>query len=653
MCKWYFARKNFKIHLAKCLRKLGLIKQCLKKITIYTRETKDVMSDLRCQIDGFISSGNIESAVAGLARLWRTEPTTGAASFIATRATSLRGRTAIINCRLAILRSFTVEPMVPILRAAAFVAGIDLDVQLGEFNAWAQEMVDPESALYLFQPTVVILAVSTRDQAQGLWNGDGPVGSDALEIIQNCVCQFRKRSNAHLIIHGLELPSLMAMGIYDSQIADGQYAVIARINDGLRALARSHRSVYFLDYDAVVARVGRNVFNDERKSLTVRLPIAAGHLQALTSEWLRYLHPISGRIAKCLVIDLDNTLWGGVIGEDGMSGICLGAEYPGAAFQAVQRTALALNRRGILLAIASKNNPTDALEVLRNHPGMILNLNHFAAIRINWNDKAQSLREIAQELNISLDALAFFDDNPVERQNIICNLPEVTVIEVPSDPWEYARALGSSPVFERLSISSEDLERTEMYAAERVRNEVKSLFTSRDDFYRSLGQEVEFVTASSLNLPRIAQLTQKTNQFNLTTRRYSEQELDSIGSNVFAIHHRDRYGDNGLVGVAVLSVEGQLGEVDAFMISCRVIGRQVETAFLSNLVSVARMKGIRWLSGWFLPTKKNSPARDFYSDHGFTLVLQDGEASRWTLDLDVARIDCPEFIICQDLRAST
>jgi HAD superfamily phosphatase (TIGR01681 family) len=214
------------------------------------------------------------------------------------------------------------------------------------------------------------------------------------------------------------LPALPSHGIFDAQSEVGQATAIREINEKLRQIARGHNGVYILDYDSLVARHGRVRWHDERKWLMARLPVSAENLVHLAKEWMRFIHPLSGKICKALVTDLDNTLWGGVVGEDGPDGIQLGPEYPGAAYQSLQRVLLDLYRRGIILAVCSKNNTSDAMEVLEEHPGMILRPRHFAALRINWNDKAENLREIAAELNIGIDSLAFLDDNPVERERV-------------------------------------------------------------------------------------------------------------------------------------------------------------------------------------------------------------------------------------------
>ena len=553
----------------------------------------------------------------------------------------------LLHQRWAILRSFTVEPVMPILKAGAYASGVGLEICLGEFNAYAQEILDPGSALYRFQPDVVVLAVLTRDVAPGLWRGES-AADDVLNRFDGWIGTFRRHSNAALIVHSLELPAVPSAGILDAQREDNATESVHRINRGLRTLAGQHRGVYILDYDALVARHGRQNWGDARKWLTVRLPIASANLPHLAAEWLRFLHPLAGKIAKCVAVDLDNTLWGGIVGEDGVSGIRLGAEYPGAAFQELQRALLDLTRRGILLAVCSKNNPADAMEALSGHPGMLLQPRDFAAMRINWNEKSQNLREIAAELNIGLDSIAFLDDNPVERQHVRDQAPEAIVIGLPEDPMGYAQAVRDCPWFERLSLSAEDRQRGEYYAAQRGRVELERSVTSKEDFYRSLEQVAEIAPVNPQSLARVSQLTLKTNQFNLTTRRYTEPEIQKMAASpawrVWSLRVKDKYADNGLVGVAIVRVDGAVCEIDTFLMSCRVIGRTVETALLARLAADARAHGARILQGWFLPTKKNAPAREFYREHGFVTAQQTEKGDLWSLDLAAQEIRTPEWI---------
>jgi FkbH-like protein len=612
--------------------------------------------DLRSEADRLISGGSAELASLCLANLWRKEAGSVAAAFLVSRFEQLRGKLPLVPYRLAVLRSFTVEPAIPLLRAEAFVRAIDLIAQLGDFNAYAQEILDPNSSLYRFAPDAVVLAAQTADVVPDLWHQYADLApeavSAAIQRVSNSFGQwiraFRERSSAALVVHSFELPARPNMGLLDAQQETGQSAAIQQINQALRQIAGEHRGVYVLDYDRLVARHGRLRWHDERKWLIARMPIAADHLVYLSREWLRFLVPLSGKTAKVLVADLDNTLWGGVIGEDGMTGIKLGPEYPGAAYQNVQRAMLDLTRRGILLAICSKNNLEDAIEALENHPGMLLRPKDFAAVRINWSDKAQNLREIASELNVGTDALAFLDDNPVEREQIRSALPEVTIVDLPEDPLAYAAAVRDCPVFERLALSSEDQQRTTLYAAQRERSHAEQSFQSKEDFFRYLDQEAEVVPVSPATLARVAQLTQKTNQFNLTTRRYTEQQIADLaarpGWQVLSIKVRDRFGDHGLVGVAISRDEAETCEIETFLLSCRVIGRAVETALLSHLARTAAARGRQRILGRFLPTKKNAPAREFYALHGFQLLEENRDGSVWSLPLQHHTIATPDWI---------
>lgn len=614
------------------------------------------ISNIRAEIDHLVDHSQWSAAAQRLSELWRKERSPALAPFVVSRLEKLRGKVPLVPLRLAILRSFTVEPIVPLLRAEAFCFGLDVNLHVGDFNAYAQEILDTESSLYRFAPDVVVLAVQTGDIAPDLWHDYAHLSDEAAEqaahraaeSTEQYMREFRKRSSASLIVHNLEQPSRPALGVLDSQRQQSQSEFVRCMNREIVSSASQLPGVYVLDYDALVAHYGRLRWRDKRKWLTARLPIAADQLIHLAQEWLRFLGPLSGRTAKGLVVDLDNTLWGGVIGEDGMTGIKLSPEYPGAPYQALQRAMLDLTRKGILLAICSKNNPEDAMEVLEKHPSMLLRPKHFAAMRISWNDKAQGLREIAEELNIGIDSLAFLDDNPFEREQIRGVLPEVMVIDLPEDPLQYAAAVRDYPAFERLRLSAEDQQRAAMYAEQRERSQAEQKFQSKEDFYRFLEQEAEIATLTPATLARISQLTQKTNQFNLTTRRYAEQQITEIAGRaewqVLSIRLRDRFGDHGLVGVSITHDEGEVCEIDTFLLSCRVIGRTIETALLSQLANAAAARGRKRLVGWFLPTRKNTPAREFYRQHGFEVANQNGDRALWSLDLVKHRIASPDWV---------
>jgi FkbH-like protein len=592
-----------------------------------------------------------------LRRMFQSEPSLTNAQSVLKHSTEANFSIPKEPFKVAFLRAFTVEPLLPVMKAAALVGGINLQIEIGNFNTYNQEILDRESWLYKYQPKLIIFALQCRDVLPEIWQKASELSEadmralvqSALDDVRTKLSTIRTQLNSAILLPTLDTPLYSAEGILDSQMAYCQQSAIEAFNQGLKEIARANASVYVIDVKELVSRFGKAKWYDERKWHLARLPFSAEAIPELAMEYMKFIHVLSGKLAKVIVVDLDNTLWGGVIGEDGMEGIKVGASSRGHAFQEFQRTLLDCYQRGILLAICSKNNLADAMEVLEKHPEMLLRPQHFAALRINWVDKAQNLKEIAEELSLGLDSIAFLDDNPVERQRVATEVPEIQVIEMPVDPAQYASAVRQCLFFERLSLSSEDKERGRYYAEERQRRDVQSSATSIEDFYRSLAMEAEVAEADPQSLARIAQLTQKTNQFNLTTRRYSEQEIAELKRSpqcrVYFLKSRDRFGDNGIVGVAISKMKGDICEIDTFLMSCRVIGRTLENAMLSQIAQDARGAGARQIEGWFVPTAKNAPAKDFYTSSGFSAV-ENGEDGRilWRCDINQDKLEWPEWV---------
>lgn len=337
----------------------------------------------------------------------------------------------------------------------------------------------------------------------------------------------------------------------------------------------------------------------------------------------RRLHAWFSTPSKCLVLDMDNTLWGGVLGEAGIDGIALGPDYPGNVFVDFQKRILALRDTGILLAAASKNNAADVEDVLTNHPSCLLKREHFSAFEVHWEDKATSLRRIATSLNIGLDSLVFFDDNPAERAWVKEQLPEVTVLDVSTNILSYSSTLADCGCFDLTSLTTEDLSRSQLYAEDLQRRELQTHTGSLEDFLRGLDMTLTFGQADEQTLPRIVQLLGKTNQFNLTTRRHNAADLKAMlhaGGIILWAKLRDRFGDNGLIAVGiVLPEDAATWRLDSFLMSCRVIGRGVETALLAALVQSAKNRGAQSLIGEFIATQKNQVIADFLPNNGFTM----------------------------------
>ncbi|MEO5331937.1 MAG: HAD-IIIC family phosphatase [Magnetococcus sp. YQC-5] len=566
--------------------------------------------------------------------------------------------------RVALLASFSIEFVQDALMALGWANGLQLTIQQAGFAQYHQEMIQPTSRLYSFKPDVVILAIEGQRVMPSVYETVSLTGqtdknqvvTEAMAQIEPLITALRQHSDALLLIHNFDPPSHPPLGILDGMIAPGQTEVIQAVNAALLDLARHHRSLFVVDYAKLVARAGMENWYDLRMAYLAKAPIAQNMLPRLATEYLKFLRAAAGMSRKCLVVDLDNTLWGGVLGEEGVSGIQLGPEYPGSAFLALQRALLQLHDRGVLLAMASKNNVADVEEVFRLHPHMLLRLDHFACREIHWNPKTTSLVSIAQRLNIGLEHMVFMDDNPVECEQVKTGLPMVSVILFPSRPEEAIRALYREGLFDTLNFSSEDGKRGQLYQQRANAEALLAASGSLTEFYWSLGMRVDLSRATPATLSRTAQLTQKTNQFNLTTYRYTEEEVARRMADpdwlVMTVQVTDRFGDNGIVGVMMakrLARENKL-DVDTFLLSCRVIGRTVETAMLACLCEQARDMGLNGILGRVIPSAKNAPSQMMYQNHGFTKqsdtssAATEAQTSLWELDLTRGEVTMPPWI---------
>ncbi|NPV81332.1 MAG: HAD-IIIC family phosphatase [Firmicutes bacterium] len=534
--------------------------------------------------------------------------------------------------RIYFLRSATIEQLIPILRVKCLLAGINAEIGMGPYGQYQQEILDPNSQLYHFLPDVVILAVRLVDVAPALFYDYTALSSQqianlntqVLSTFQMLLSQLRKRLNATILVHNFETPAIPSYGIFDYQDTGGQIRAIRDLNDSLREICRSFPGVYVFGYDELSSRYGKLNWIDSRMWHMARIPVNPHQLSHLADEYLRYLIHLTGLTRKCLILDMDGTLWGGIIGEDGIGGIKLGNTYPGSAYVDFQHAVLNLYRRGIILGICSKNEPDIALEVLDSHPDMVLRREHFASMRINWRDKATNIQEIVQELNIGMDSVVFLDDNPVEVARVRDALPEVLAYQMPAQPENFVAFLQSLPVFDTLTITADDRRRGEEYRQQAARRVLQSESASLEDFYRRLEMKATIAKANDMTLPRIAQLTQKTNQFNLTTRRYTEQDLrERIASgewHVYSLELEDRFGENGLVAVGILRANGDMIWIDSLLMSCRVMGRTVEQTFVYYLAMEARRLGFDRLMAEYIPTRKNGVVADLYPSLGFVQV---------------------------------
>jgi FkbH-like protein len=558
--------------------------------------------------------------------------------------------------RVAVLRNFTFDALLPVVQGEIALAGFFPLIYQGDFDSIARDVLDPNSALYAFQPEFVIVAQWLETLAPALVTRFISLSTEqiaaeverVLASIEEIVATLRQRSKAPILLNNFPLPAHTTLGILDSQLNGYQIHTILKLNQELLQRIRQWRDVFLVDYFNLMAQVGSTQGIDERYWQIGRAPIGRHALLPFGQEYGKFIRALRGKTRKCLVLDCDNTLWGGVVGEDGIGGIKLGSTYPGSCYQAFQREILNLHDRGVILALCSKNNEADVLEVLHNHPETILREEHLATRQINWDDKVTNLNRIAQSLNIGLDSLVFVDDSQFECDLVREQLPQIAVVQLPADPSAFTAKISARAYFDSLTFSAEDRERNHMYRDESQRKQLFETAGSLETYLANLEMVAEIGQPDEITTPRVSQLTQKTNQFNLTTRRYSEGDISSFvkgdDTDVFFLRLRDRISDLGLIGVAIVKYNGKQAEIDTFLLSCRAIGRGAEEALLSHVFTIAKLRGCIRIVGEFIPTPKNSLAADFYRRQGFKLVAESIQASDWELSLDNSNISAPKWI---------
>ena len=585
------------------------------------------------------------------------------ASTFAQIAGALANQPGTKRLKVHVVRSVTVEPMLPYFMTEAVLSNYVLDLQIGGYGSYVDEMLNPQSALAKFKPDAVFVLLDLEDIAGRLPDlcADG-IGEVVETEIENSLAQiaqllksFRSGNSARILFQGCVVPDLTSLGdVGDANLPHSLTNAVQRLNQGLAALCRTISDCVFFDVDHLAARHGRAGWRDARMFLASRLPIAAASFSMYSRGLIRSLAALYRAPRKVLCTDLDNTLWGGVLGEEGTDGIATGSAFPGNCYLEYQRYLKQLSSRGILLAIVSKNNEADVREAFQVRAAdLALSFDNFVATKISWNEKADSLRELANELSLGLDSFVFVDDNPVECEAIRQQLPEVAVVGAPVDePWKLVDLLSSQSFFDAAVVTEDDVNRLSEYKAQSQRAELAASVGSRDEFLASLEIVCTFLSALDAPLARSVQLIAKTNQFNLTTRRRSATEVEEFastpGGQAVAIRVRDRFGDAGVVGLALARTKGDSCLIDSLLLSCRVIGRGIETALLAHLADNAIRAGAKHLIGEFIATKKNAPCADFYSEHGFVKDTSPRDASTgsvfYQLDLTTSAPTSPGWL---------
>lgn len=536
--------------------------------------------------------------------------------------------------RLAIAHTYTSELMDPWLSLAAALQGLKLQTYHAPYGMTVQAAQE-NSALVTHEPDLTLLLLQREDLHPDLFrplaafsaSEQEELRADVLYRIEGMIGQFRKLKVGRIVLTLLPAIHGFGLGLYDAQSERSEGAWWARLKaDIARFLRDSVRASLFLDLDQVLLQVGRANFFDRRLWYSARFPFTSEAAFEIAQRIVSLGTVMKFPKAKVIVLDADNTLWGGILGEDGMDGIALGPDYPGNTFLDFQRRLLDFKQRGFILALCSKNNPSDVEQVLTEHPHQLLRDEHFAARRVNWLPKPDNLISLAEELNLGLDSFVFVDDSDHECAAVRRRLPQVEVVQTPARPIDVPTCLEHVARLEVLSLTTEDLVKTEMYVQEGKRRElrerVESSGVGMGEYLASLEMKMQVNFNDAAHLARLSQLTQKTNQFNLTTRRYNEDQMQEfIAASDWLVADFslvDVFGHSGIVGLAILRLANkQQAELDTFLMSCRVIGREAEGAFIHSLLRQLAERGVKELVADFVPTTKNELATSFLPDQGF------------------------------------
>jgi FkbH-like protein len=540
--------------------------------------------------------------------------------------------------RIAILSDAASQQFVPVLRALFYENGVNVEMFEGAFDAIELEVFDAESELYKFEPDTILLAVCTQAlRSRYFHNPEDNFLMRSMARVQQVWTNLRAHTTAQIIQFNYAMPYERFFGNYDVQVPESLYAVTMQLNGKMADAALHNTNVAICDVDAISANVGRSQWFDDRLWNMTKAFCKLDHLPLICQNVVEIVLTLIGRLTKCLVLDLDNTLWGGIVGDQGHLGIEIGAHGDGEAFFHFQHYLLSLKKRGIILTVCSKNELANALQPFTDNPDMVLRRDDIAVFIANWENKADNIRKISSRLNIGLDSMVFLDDNPFERNLVRQLVPEVLVPELPDDPADYVRFLSALNLFETTSYSSTDARRAEQYKEEADRLELRESASDIGEYLRSLDMQIRIARFDSDNLARIAQLMQRSNQFNLTTRRLNEEAcrqmmLDCHNCVPLYASLADRFGDHGLISVVILQIAENRLDITDWLMSCRVLARGVEECLMNHVVCTARQKGIPTICAEYIPTPKNGMVKSFFGRFGFEQVSDNDGHTRWTID---------------------
>lgn len=550
------------------------------------------------------------------------------------------------DVRIGFAASFVIDPLLSFTGALLLEEGRTNPLLLNaNYNQLVRVCIDPKAEFGEARLDMIVLA----------WRIEDIVDPDHPELIADACASFLTAVNSlratfpgAIVLALPPRPRPMAQPFEafsrPSSLERAWFDALASV----AAMTSRLANVFTVDCEKLIARLGEAACLDDRNEMLYRQPYTEGFYVAVAREIVRLHRAGRAEPKKCIVVDCDNTLWGGIIGEDGIAGIQLSDDYPGRPFREFQRQLKALRRSGVFVALCSKNNPDETNDVFKSHSAMALSMEDISVAKVNWRPKSENLREIAKELSIGLDSIVFIDDNPFEIEEVRAHVPEVTCIQVPEDFSQLPRVLhGASRMFDRLVITNDDRNRIDMMRLSRARDDLAQKLTETE-FLRSLDLEVEIRSPSVSDYSRVAQLINKTNQFNVTSRRYSFEDVVALARQsdyeIYCASVRDKFGEYGLVGVGIVRYEAEAAEFDSLLMSCRVLGRGIESALLSYGVALAARRGKQVIKGTFIPTPKNGMVADLFPRHGFENLPMSGTAQQWFIR-STDELVVPDFLL--------
>ena len=543
--------------------------------------------------------------------------------------------------KVALLGDTATQLLVTAIKGEAVDRGIAVDLYEGEYSQVERQLMDPTSELYEFDAEITIIFQSTHK----LGEYHSSLSTDKQELLADerlsfvsSLCESQSFANKKIIYFNYPEIEDAIFGSYANKVESSFSYQVRKLNYELMNLSKQYSNLFICDIAGLQNMFGRRFMFAPNVYMTTEIVFSVNALPYVASRVVDIIAAIKGQLKKCLILDLDNTVWGGVIGDDGIEGIELGHGLGiGKAFTEFQMWVKKLKQRGIIICVASKNNEDTAKEPFEKHPDMVLKLDDIAVFQANWETKVDNIRTIQSILNIGFDSMVFLDDNPFERNIVRENIPGITVPELPEDPAMYLEYLYSLNLFETASYSNADKDRTKQYQVEAKRVSLSKTFTNEADFLKSLKMVSTVSGFTKFNTPRVAQLSQRSNQFNLRTIRYTEADIEAMAKDPDVIDLsftlEDKFGDNGLIAVIIMKKRDQETLfVDTWFMSCRVLKRGMENFTLNTMVELAKAKGYKRIVGEYIPTPKNKMVESHYSNLGFTKI--ESESQQYVLDLE-------------------